>query len=540
MGYNRNNVYNEVNINRYFDQSITGIAPHFMQNSFIRRTGNSYNARINMDYYATDQTTLGIGLTGLLTDGENHTLNTSRLSTQNQLDSTIMANNYEQRAFKNGGINLNYRHAYDKKGTELTADLDYITYHTQADQDFTNDSYLPNGTLYYRDILTGNLPADIHIYAAKTDYAHPLTGGVKLSAGLKTSYTATDNIAGYFNTIGQVTTPDYNKTNHFIYKENINAAYINASKDFKRFSVQAGLRFENTIASGHQLGNIQKPDSSFSRNYNALFPTFFAQYKLDSASKQVLIFKYSRRVDRPNYADLNPFLSQLDKFTYNEGNPYLLPSYADSYELDYNFYGISTGISYSHIKDKTDGLVQIINGYYYSRPGNIGNTYVTNFEVEGGFDLTKWFNVDVYSQVFYQRTVTNFYTGPLDTRGVEFYIRPVLTFKPGKNWTIQTDGYYQSKLASEQFIDAPKKAVNISASKKLSATTTLKLAANDLFHTVANSWDIGYLAGTQANYHSVPDSRTFVLSLSYRFGRAINNQRKHEDKASSDERNRVN
>jgi len=539
-GYSRSNNYNNVDLQRYFDQSISDIAPDFLQQSFTRHTGNSYNGRLNIDYYATDKTTLGIGLNGLLNKGDNRTLSTSHLSSGSQPDSTILADNLEHRDFKNGGINLNYRHAYDKKGTELTADLDYVTYQTQLNQDYTNNSYFSDGTLYYQDILTGNLPSKINIYAAKTDYTHPFDNGIQFSAGLKSSYTHTDNIADYFNTVDAVTSPDYNKTNHFIYRENINAAYINASKDFKKFSLQAGLRFENTNADGHQLGNAQKPDSAFSRSYNALFPTLFAQYRIDSASGQRLTFRYGRRIDRPGYASLNPFLSQIDKFTYNEGNPYLLPSFTDNFELDYDFFGITTGISYSHIHDKVDGLVQIINGYYYSRPGNLGNTYVVNFEAQWQKDLAQWFNLNLYSRVFYQRTTTNFYTGLLDTRGTEWFIQPILTFKPGKDWAIQADGYYQSGIPSGQFIDAPKKAINLALSKKLSASTTIRLSCNDVFQTVANNWTIGYLAGTNAaNFHSVADTHNVVLSLSYRFGKTINNLRKHEDTATRNEQGRV-
>ncbi|MES2108189.1 MAG: outer membrane beta-barrel protein [Bacteroidota bacterium] len=540
LGYNHNNNYNDVDLNRYFDQSITGIAPGFLQQSFTRYMGNNYSGRLNIDFYATEKTTVGIGLNGLLNNSDDHTLSTSHLSTGSQLDSTIIADNLQHRYFKNGGINLNYRHAYDKKGTELTADLDYVAYQTQLNQDYTNNSYLPDGTLYYRDILTGNLPSHINIYAATTDYTHPFANGIQFSAGLKSSYIHTDNVADYFNTVDAVTSPDYNKTNHFIYRENINAGYVSARKDFKKFSIQAGLRYENTNANGHQLGNAQKPDSAFSRSYNAFFPTLFAQYRIDSASGQRLTFRYGRRIDRPGYASLNPFLSQIDKFTYNQGNPYLLPSFTDNFELDYDFFGITTGISYSYIHDGVDGLVQVINGYYYSTPGNLGNRYVVNFEAQWQKDLFSWFNFNLYSRVFYQRTTTNFYTGLLDTRGTEWVIEPILTFKPGRDWTVQADGHYQSGIPSAQFIDRPKKSINLALSRKLSASTTIRLVGNDVFHMLSNNWAIGYLAGTNAaNYHSISDTRNVVLSLSYRFGKTINNLRKHEDTATRNEQGRV-
>ena len=541
MGYILGNTFNDISLNRYFDQSITGISPNFMQSSFIKRHSDSYSTRLGIDYYSSEKTTLGMVVSGLLTTGNNHTNNTSFLtSAQNQLDSTIVADNTENRRFENGSINLNYRRQYDKKGTEHTIDLDFITYRTQTNQRFYNTSYYPNGILYDSTLETGSLPATIHIFSAKTDYSHPLKDGIMLGAGLKSSVTQTDNTADYFTIVNEVPSPDYDQTNHFIYKENINAAYINVSKDFTRLTLQAGLRFENTIANGHQLGNAEKPDSSFTRNYNGLFPTFYMQYKLDSSGKELLQFNYGRRVDRPYYANLNPFLSPLDKFTYNAGNPFLLPTYSDNFEGTYVFKNISATLYYSYIKDKIDGLVQIINGYYYSRPGNVGNTYVKGVEVNADLDPADWFNIHLYTRVRSQHTVSSFYTGTLDTKGTDFFIRPILTIKPGKDWVFQLDGYYQTKTIIEQFIDAPKKAMNAAVSKKLSAKTTIKFVFNDIFYTQNNSWQIRYLAGTQANYYSVNDSRNFVLFFSYRFGKAISGQRKHEANGAQSEQNRVN
>ena len=131
------------------------------------------------------------------------------------------------------------------------------------DQSFDNTGYLPDGNITTHDLLTGNLPSNIDIWSAKTDYTHPLSNGFKLESVLKSSYSKTDNIADYFITNGGITAPDYGKTNHFIYKEQISAGYLNASKDWKRISLQLGLRFENTVSDGHQLGNVQKPDSTF-------------------------------------------------------------------------------------------------------------------------------------------------------------------------------------------------------------------------------------------------------------------------------------
>lgn len=541
LGYTLNNNFNNITLGRFFDPAIiTGIAPVFTQNSYVKRHFDNYSGRLILDYYLTDKSTIGIVLSGLFTQGNTQTTNSSKLSSQQgQPDSTIFADNTEARQFKNGALNLNYRHDFDKKGSQLSADLDYVTYHTQLDQTFLNNSFYPDGTLYDQTLQTGYLPANIHIYSAKTDYTHVFTDGLALSAGLKSSYTKTDNIADYFDIENGAAIPDYDETNHFIYGENINAGYINGTRNFKRWSFQAGLRFENTIAHGDQLGNPEKPDSTFNRSYNSLFPTFYSKYKLDTTGNQAIGFNIGRRIDRPNYNQLNPFLSPLDKFTYNTGNPYLLPTYSDNFQAYYTFKGITVTAYYTYIKDRVDGLIQIINGYYYNEPGNIGNSYDGGIELNVDLDPTKWFNFHLYMRWRTLHTVTNFFTGPLNTTGQQWVLRPTLTFTPGAGWTLQAWGAYQSRFVNEQFIDAPRGSINFDFEKKISASFTAEIDIYDPFYWQNNSWQIGYLEGTTANYHSVGDSRNVVLSLSYRFGKAIQNQRKHNANGAQSEENRV-
>jgi len=540
LGYNTGNGYTNLDINRIFNNNAGDVTSMFLQKDFIRRWANSPSARLGVDYYVSDKTTIGVGLTGSLSTQHRPTINTSSfLNPQGKLDSTIIANNADDQDFDNAGVNLNYRHEYAKKGQELTVDLDYLTYYSNNVQSFGNTSYLPGGTIVNKDLLTGTLPAHIDIYTAKTDYTHPFKNGIKLSTGLKTAYTNTDNMANYFYTQGGITQPDYGKTNHFLYRENINAAYINLNKDYKRFSIQAGLRLENTLSNGHQLGNAQKRDSSFSNNYNSLFPTLYLQYKLDSAGKQSIGLNYGRRVDRPYFQDLNPFQSPLDKFTYYVGNPFLKAAFTDNIELSYNYKNINTTLSYSQTHDDFNETIEIVNGIYYSRPGNLGKVQVLTFATDATFDPTKWFNINLSGRVQNIHTTSQFYTGPLDTRGTYAFGRYNLTFKPGKDWTIQTSGGYQGAVTNAQFVTNSKHRFDAAVAKKVSDVLTAKLAMSDLFYTWDNGGVINNLANTKANYHSTGESRFATLSVTYRFGKAISGQRKHDANGADSEQNRV-
>ena len=541
LSFNTQNGFNNLNIYRHYFNADGTTNSYFIQNTFIRRTAKSYNSKIGMDFYQDDKTTWGIVLDGMTRPSDRSNLNTSNLLDANgQPDSVIKAVNKEHDNFKNGGINLNYRHQYDKNGHELTADVDYITYQTNSNQLFNNYDYIPNGTLISQDQLNGMLPSNIHIYTAKTDYVLPLKNGFKISAGLKTSFTRTDNIADYYYTINDTTRPDYGKTNHFLYNENINAAYLNLNKDYKMLSIQAGLRFEDTHSTGHQLGNAVIPDSSFTRNYNSLFPTLYLSYKLDTASVNQLGFNYGRRIDRPYYQDLNPFISPLDKFTYYVGNPLLLPSYTNNFELSHTYKNrITTTLSYSKTDNNVNETIEIVNGIYYSRPGNIGKTINKSLSVDATFDLAKWLSFHFYSEVTNIHTISAFYTGLLDTKGTFVFLRPIAQFNLSNSWNAQMDYLYQSKVTSAQFVVNSRSRLNAGVSKKLSPSTTLKFNVNDIFYTGINSGTINNLAQTYATYRNLGDSRFATLSLSYRFGKTIANQRKHDNNGAESEQDRV-
>jgi hypothetical protein len=541
LSYSYLNNFTDLDINRTYKNDDGSPNSYFNQNSFFDRNGNAYNAKVGADYYSSDNTTWGIVLTGMDRKSDQVNNNTSNLfNPARVLDSLIKARNEDEIVNRNGAVNVNYRHQFDKKGHGITGDADYLTYHNQTGQRYFNSSYFADGLLKSEDILNGNLPARINIYAIKTDYALPLKDAWKMDAGLKASYTMTDNIADYSNTVNAITLPDYDKSNHFIYKENINAAYLNLNREGKRLSVQAGLRIENTISNGNQLGNVIKPDSTFRRDYTDLFPTVYLLYKLDTAATHQVGLNYGRRIDRPYYQDLNPFLSPLDKFTYYEGNPFLKPSYTNSLELSHTYKNkYTTTLSYSNSKDDVGETIEIVDGIYYSRPANIGRKIVKSISFNGSFDPTGWLNINLYTEVTNIKTNSDFYTGRLNSSGTYVYVGPDARLTLGKGLEGELSGNYRSRLVSAQFVLKSIWQANVATQKKLSPKTTLKLSVNDLFYTKINKGIINNLANTEANWINRGDSRNVVLSLSYRFGKALSGQQKHEGSGADAEKNRV-
>ncbi|HOD10996.1 MAG TPA: outer membrane beta-barrel protein, partial [Flavobacterium sp.] len=192
IGYAQQNPINDLFIFRKFKNNDGSTNSLFYQNSDIDTKVKSTNARIGIDYYASDKTTIGFGLSGVSRNDNQYTAVRSEVTDANSvLDSSIVANNLEKQKFKNGGINFNLRHELDSLGQRITMDLDYLKYDTSSKQTFNNFIYQPDNSLSSQDQLKGFLPSDLDIYALKTDYTLPFKDGSTFETGYKVSYTKT-------------------------------------------------------------------------------------------------------------------------------------------------------------------------------------------------------------------------------------------------------------------------------------------------------------------------------------------------------------
>lgn len=533
---------NDLDIFRRYKNEDASTKMLFDQNTIMEEKVATTNAKIGMDYYASEKTTFGINFTGLIKSGRETKDGKSILKNAfGALDSTIVADNRERNKFKNGGVNLNFRHDFDSLGRKITIDADFLRYENDIDQSFKNYIFQPDNSLSEQDELIGNLPSNINIYTFKTDYAHPFKNGGKLEAGYKISYSKTDNIADYANVINSASIPNYNSSNHFKYDETINALYLNYSKEFKRFGIQTGLRLENTISEGNQLGNILKQASKFKRDYTNLFPTVYLSYKLDSIANNQMVLSYGKRINRPYFQDLNPFLSPLDKFTYYSGNPYLNPSFSHNLEFTYNYKTLfSTTLSYSKTKDEINETIEISNGIYYSRPGNIGKSQIWSLNVNSDIPITDWLSTNIYSEVTNTNYKSQLYTERLDASGTFWFISTLNRLKFANGWSAEFGGRYMTDMESAQFTAGARGAVNLGVQKKiLKGNGSLKFAFNDIFYTNINTGTINNLRLTDANYKNKGDTRFAAITFTYGFGKSFESKKTHDETGSESEQNRV-
>jgi len=495
-----------------------------------------------MDLYASPKTTWGIVLTGGLSPNNDASPVYSLLYDKNRvLDTTVSTFNTSKNKFNNGGINLNYTHKYDSTGRSLTFDLDYIRDISGSDQTFVNNTLLANGSLVNSQTIDDNLPASINIYAAKADYSHPLKGKAKFEAGVKSSYVNTDNAANYFNLINNINTIDYNNTNRFIYRENINAAYVNFNKTFNRFALQTGLRVENTNGNGHQLGNAQKADSTFVNHYTDLFPTAYFSYKLDTAGHDLLILSYGRRIGRPSYSSLNPFTFFVDKFTDFSGNPFLKPQFTDIYKLAYSYKSLFTfALTYNYTTDVQGETIHRIGDVFVSTTGNIGLRKQLDFSVNTSLHPTKWWTANIYAEVYSNTYQGPFYSGYLNQTANTFSSNANNQFTFTNGWSAELSGFFNTSGTYGQFVPIATGMLNAGVQKKvLNNKGSIRFNMRDILKSFSPSGSITNIPGATSTYHNNLDTRVATLSFSYNFGKSINNPQKRNVGSADSEQGRA-
>ncbi|MDB5232971.1 MAG: hypothetical protein JWN76_3776 [Chitinophagaceae bacterium] len=507
------------------------------QNTEFKFGNTNHTLKLGLDYYANKKNVFGIVLNGFVFNGHPTPITNSIIKDKNGMPQSAMISKTENRiGFENFSGNLNWKHSFDTAGRELTVDFDYVTYSNVSNMLLTTNFYnnlqqQTSPTLY----LSGHLPADINIYSFKTDYSHPFRNG-RLEAGIKSSYVKNDNLVDYKRQSYDKWIND-TRSNHFVYDENINAAYVNINKQIKKWTVQGGLRLENTIAKGYQVTN----DSSFKRNFTNLFPSLFLSYAA-SKNNQFTI-SYTRRVTRPNYQDLNPFTYFLDSLTYRVGNPYLLPQFTHNFELSYAYK--SKFIFTLNYNNTNDVISQILkqntqSKITYNTSENVANFKNMGLSITAPASFAKWWNANFFTNVYNNHYKGMYNNQPIDMNYTSFMINLTNSFTLGKGLTGELTGFYRYKGVDQLSVNEPVYQLSVGAQKQvMKGKGTVRLNVRDPFawqkfegRTKYSDIDVRFLAR--------PDVRQVTATFTYRFGKNTpGNQPRRRQNASQDEQNRI-
>ncbi|MFD1820188.1 Outer membrane receptor proteins, mostly Fe transport [Pseudarcicella hirudinis] len=543
IGYNlEKNYTTETYFRRFYQENNELSSKVTLLNNQLYQNGGQ-SVYLGLDYAATPNTTYGFlfNLNKNSKDGRLDYFSKSS-TTDNRPDVIGTGNTIGMDKRTNLGINLNFLHKFKNQGKELSADINYLNYQSKGNQTLQNFVYQPEGTLTGNNEFLYLLPSTINIFTVKADYVHSLKNNAKWEAGFKSSLVNNDNISDYYLVAETGLISDNSRSNHFKYDENINAAYFNTQKSWKRLSAQFGLRIENTRATGQQLGNEMVQSSSFNKDYTQLFPGAFISYKLDTLNKNTLTLGITRRIGRPNYQQLNPFLFFIDKYSYSSGNPLLNPQYQYRFEIKYQHKQfLRMGLSYNKFSDLIFQTMQTVNDIFINSPNNLGFGYMLLLSNNLSFSPAKWWYVNTDIMLSRMGLDGTSYSATLNPSAWVARINVINQFRFEKGWSAEFGGYYASIDLNGQAFTEPRYRLNATIQKKIwKEKGSIRLGIDDMFHSwIQKNSSVGL---KQADFllTNENDTQRIGLAFTYRFGKeTFARKRRHNNNASDAEKERV-
>ena len=493
--------------------------------TYFMQTGNSYrkmqnnNFKVGADFFLNKNNTLGLLINGYSNHGTENSDNYTKIGKSfQQVDSMLIAKSLQTNKYNNMAYNLNYKSILDTAGSELSVDLDYSKYSGNDGSDYINDYRYVNGGMIRPINYTRNAtPSKIDIKAFKVDYNVSLSKTVKLEAGLKSSWVKTDNDLRAEELINGNWQNDSRRSNQFVYDENVNAAYGNINKQFKSTSVQLGLRIEQT----NSIGNLITTNNVVKRSYWDFFPTLFVQQTL-SENNQVG-FSYSRRIDRPSYDALNPFIYYLDQYTYSKGNPFLNPQYTHNFEVSYTFmqkYLLS--VNYSRVNDVIAEVIlpDEAQKALYQTNANIAKNVSYGANLNVPVKIAKWWEMNNNLNVFYLSFEAPDLAGKsLKTGKTSFQFKSQQSFTIAPGFMGELNGSYESPLDYGSLSLKSRYYVDMGLSKSLlNKKASVKVAVSDIFNINETNLSSAY-PGLKYDVYQKNDTRIARVSFTYRFGK---------------------
>ena len=521
-GYTINKGFMNFDIQRnFFGTDGTKISELDQQSNRINQSQNN-NLKLGADYFINKQTTIGIVTTGFIAPQKQDGFTTSYLKDDNKnINSIEKTIRKVDNTWKNGTVNLNFHSAFDSSKKDIAVNFDYLHYDFSGNQNITGLSYDPSLVLQSSNYLKNLLPLTIDIYSGRIDYAQPLNNGVKLETGIKTSLVKTNNVSNFFNLSNNNWATDSVLSNTFNYSENINAAYLNLNKKYGKWMVQAGVRLENTNYKGLQTSLSQKSDSSFNRNYTNLFPTAFISYEANGNNQFAL--SIGRRIDRPAYQELNPFIGFIDKYTYSTGNPFLQPQFSTNIELSHSFKNLLiTTINYSVVHDMINETLIHKDSVIIRSVGNIGTRYNYGITESASIPFTKWYSATLFANLYQNKYAGEINGYPFNAKQLTLSLNVNNQFSFTNGWSAELSGNYTSRNRNEgQAILLPAGQVSAGIAKQLlNNKASIKFNVRDIFYT-QNPKEIQNFQDVQSTLKISRDTRVFNIAFVYRFGASL-------------------
>ncbi|CAM4010065.1 Outer membrane receptor proteins, mostly Fe transport [Pedobacter westerhofensis] len=499
------------------------------------------NYTAGADYNLTDNQVIGVLVTGnnSATSGYSNGRTNIYNNYASSPDSVLRTTANSKGDGSQYSFNLNYKVKLDTNGKSLNIDVDYAPFTKNNTQNLNNLTYLPDGSISSA-LYQVSYPSTqkINIWSGKVDYEYRLGKTWSMESGAKYSSTVSENLFDFYNTAAGTPVLDLLRSDRFHYTENTAAGYTSISGSINEWTYKGGLRAEYTTTKGISASL----DSINTNKYLRVFPTVFVSYK--ASENNEFGFAYSKRVERPDYRQLNPAKSYSSPYNYQSGNPFLKPSIINDLRLTYTLHQNYTFAAvYTQINDLASNVTvqDNINKTFFDTQQNIGSIKDAGIELSSVHHPASWWEINNIAQG-YRRTQSSDQPGnTYNYKQYYCYLRTDHAFTIDKNsgWKAELGAWYTSAVQQGTLKVNRTYDLSTGVSKPLlNKQATLRFSASDILN--GNPYRILINNNGQNNgIYQKNDTRTFTVSFSYKLGSSVAAARKRTT-ASEEERKRAN
>ena len=461
---------------------------------------------ISANYNHRDQ--IKNGVTSTQTEDQNH-----------QLTKDFDRNRYDPEYEHSLEYTVNYKHAFEKEGHELTVDYTSSAQKEQEDNHYTNVFRMPLQATTYDNTL---IKQDGNESQFSVEYSNPLSKTSKFESGyiLETRKNDQNFYGENFNPVTNLWEKDLAKSNQFIYNENINVLYSTFEKEFGKFGVLVGLRAEQALIKSHQVTT----DSLLNNDYFKLYPSLHLSYNMDDAHE--LQLNYSHRIRRPEGDDLNPFPEYQDPYNLRIGNPRLKPEETHSVEFGYQYKNKATTITstlyYRYTYNGMTSLTKYLNdSVLVTTRFNLSKSSSAGFEFIVATTLAKFINVNFSSNTFYNTIDASSLGYSSNKSNISFMLNLNSSINLTKSTMAQFTSNYVSERLTPQGKQLPSFVMNMGFRQEfLKKKAAFIFTVSDVFNTLKNNSEVN----TPELYQHVSrrrSARMIYAGVSYTFGRQL-------------------
>lgn len=368
----------------------TGINnPDFRNVAGINISNYQYKSgNLKAEYSITGKSVLGINYNYSLSNPLETSESTSTIFNNNTL--LNIQSDYANKNHRNlHNATVFYDLKLDTLGSRLSLSANLLFNNSNA-RNFSN-------TVTSNTISTfANPISRYRIYSGQADLEKK-NAKIKTEAGLKYTRIKNNSDFNFFNIQDGIYTFNTDRSNTFAYNEENYSMYGSAGfKLSEKWDVKAGLRYEYT----HLEGISPNTNITTKINYGKFFPTTYLRYT--PTENNTISINYSRRISRPYFGDLNPFRYYSSEYEYSTGNPFLLPTFSDNFELSYVLKSnLNITLYYNYSKNDWRRIRLTDETTRYTIPINFYNENQVGVNVSYNYNKLKWLESNIFVNGFY-------------------------------------------------------------------------------------------------------------------------------------------